>query len=151
MPYCIKRSNQSKRAEIFSKINYAVDKLHIKGHIGKNCKKYCHPDNFPFLRPLNTVICEQKNFWLGKYKYSLKHMSVNRYNFFIFILCDSYNQLNIDNKLGFIENHYMSEKTDQAKRKYAEPLELIDTDIETSGVFSSDSLSESPSKRQKLQ
>ena len=67
-------------------------------------------------------------------------MSVNRYNFFIFILCDSYNQLNIDNKLGFIENHYMSEKTEQAKRKYAEPLELIDTDIETSGVFSSDSL-----------
>jgi hypothetical protein len=36
------------------------------------------------------------------------------------------NQLNIDNKLGFIENHYMSEKTEQAKRKYAEPLELIE-------------------------
>ena len=68
-----------------------------------------------------------------------------------YLPCTDGLRLNIDNKLGFIENHYMSEKTEQAKRKYAEPLELIDTDIETSGVFSSDSLSESPSKRQKLQ
>ena len=102
MSFCIKRAKPSTRANILSKINYVVDKLHIKGHIGKNCKKYCHPDKFPFLKELNSVVCEQKNFWLGRYKFSLKHMSACRYLFFIFIVCDAYNQLNIDNKLGFI-------------------------------------------------
>ena len=82
MPFCVSRSGKSERANVFSKIGYAVDKLHIKGHIGKNCKKFCHPDNFPRLATLNSVVCEQKNFWLGKYKYGLKHMNMARFNFF---------------------------------------------------------------------
>jgi hypothetical protein len=80
-------------------------------------------------------------------------MSANRYNFFLFILCNAYNQLNIDNKLEFIVNYYITEKTEQAKRKYSEPFELTDTendsDIESSGIFSSDSLCENHSKRQR--
>ena len=55
-------------------------------------------------------------------------MPVNKYNFFLFILCNAYNQLNIDNKLGFIENHYLTEKSEQAKRKYSEPLEFNHTE-----------------------
>ena len=151
MLFCIKRSIHSSRAKIFTKINYVVDKLHIKGHIGKNCKKFCHPDIFSFLEPLNSVVCEQKNFWLGKYKYSLKHMSAHRFNFFIFIMCDAYNQLNVDKKLGFINNNYISQKTAQLKRKYEELKELSDLEneshIETSGIFSSESLYEAPEKR----
>jgi hypothetical protein len=78
------------RALCLKDVGYVVDKLHIKGHIGKNCKKFCHPDNFPPLKLLNTVVCEQKNFWLGKYKYSLKHMGTNRFNFFVFITVKSH-------------------------------------------------------------
>ena len=69
MPFCIQRSNKSKRAEIFTKLHYVVDKLHIKGHIGKNCRKYCHPENYPSLKSINSVVCEHKKFWLDKYKY----------------------------------------------------------------------------------
>ena len=71
MTNCIAGSDTSERAQMFNKINYVVDKLHIKGHIGKNCKKFCHPDNFPELKGLNSVVCEQKNFWLGRYKHSI--------------------------------------------------------------------------------
>jgi hypothetical protein len=78
------------RALCLKDVGYVVDKLHIKGHIGKNCKKFCHPDNFPPLKLLNTVVCEQKNFWLGNYKYSLKHMGTNRFNFFVFITVKSH-------------------------------------------------------------
>ena len=99
---------------------FVVDKLQIKGHISKRCKKFCHPDNFPQLMLLNIVVCEQKNFWLVKYKYSLKHMGINRFNFFVFIKCGAYNQLNIDNKLGFIVNNDISEKSERLKRKLDE-------------------------------
>jgi hypothetical protein len=112
MPFCVKRAANSDRAGCLKDVDYVVDKLHIKGHIGKN---FCHPDNFPELQPLNTVVCEQKNFCLGKYKYSLKHMSMHRFNFFVFIIFDAYNQLNIENKLGFILNHDISEKSDRLK------------------------------------
>ena len=62
MPFCVKRAANSDRAGCLKEVDYVVDKLHIKGHIGKNCKKFCHPDNFAELQPLNTVVCEQKLF-----------------------------------------------------------------------------------------
>ena len=145
MPFCVKRAANSDRAGCLKEVDYVVDKLHIKGHIGKNCKKFCHPDNFAELQPLNTVVCEQKHFWLEKYKNSLKHMSMHRFNFFVFIICDAYNQLNIENKLGFILNHDISEKSDMLKRKLDEiENSLIDDLNRSSGFFSetSDSINE---------
>ena len=117
MPFCIQRSNKSKRAEIFTKLHYVVDKLHIKGHIGKNCRKYCHPENYPSLKSFNSVVCEQKNFWLDKYKYVMKHMGQYRFHFFLFILCNSYNQLCIDNQLKYLESHSIKEKYFLYKQK----------------------------------
>ena len=55
-----------------------MDKLHIKDHVGAECKETCHPKLFPMLKDTNTVICEQINFWLGKFKHILKHMSFYR-------------------------------------------------------------------------
>ena len=64
----------SKQGEILSDccvclqdVDFIVDKLHFKGHIGKNCKKFCHSDNFPCFKSLNSVVSEQKLFWLRKY------------------------------------------------------------------------------------
>ena len=113
---------------------FVVDKLQIKGHISKRCKKFCHPDNFPQLMLLNKVVSEQKNFWLVKYKYSLKHMGINRFNFFVFIKCGAYNQLNIDNKLGFIVNNDISEKSERLKRKLDE-IELSSGNLNDTSVF----------------
>ena len=136
MPYCIARSNRSERAQIFQNIDFVVDKLHIK-----DCKKYCHPDNFPAMKPLNSVVCEQKKFWLGRYKYSLKHMSVNRYNFFLFILCNAYNHLNINNQLEYLENHYQKEKYLHFKRNSEQTNDSFNVEEET-GYFEPESPSE---------
>jgi len=153
MPFCIKRARASDRCLCLEDVDYIVDKLHIKGHIGKNCKKCCHTDNFPWVKSLNSVVCEQKNFWLGKYEYSLKHMGIYRFNFFVFLICDAYNQLNIDNKLGFIVNHDIKEKSKRQKRKRneADVVQLRQNMNDTSGFFSemSETLENSTCKKQK--
>jgi hypothetical protein len=138
MPFCVSRANKSVRAKVFESINYVVDKLHIKGHVGKNCLRFCHPKNFERLEKINTVVCEQKNFWLGKYKYIMRHMGMYRFNFFLFILCDGFNRLNIDGKLDYIHNNYLIEKTRSFKRKQdndSEPISLDNqSDFEDSGI-----------------
>ena len=72
----------SPRASILKDLIYVVDKLHIQGHVGQKCLKIFHPKLFPEIAPLNTVVCEQCNFWLGKYKFMLKHMNQYRFLFF---------------------------------------------------------------------
>ena len=47
---------------IVGKINYAVDKLHIKGHKGATSLATVDPNLFPELEKSNTVVCEKNNF-----------------------------------------------------------------------------------------
>ena len=59
----------------FSELNMAVDFLHFKvkqsdylscnhlclqNHVGKNCQKLYTPHQFPELKPVNSVVCEQQ-------------------------------------------------------------------------------------------
>ena len=70
---------------------------------------------------------------------------MHRFNFFVFIICDAYNQLNIENKLGFILNHDISEKSDKLERNLDEILNYLIDDLDrSSGFFSetSDSINE---------
>jgi len=53
-------------------------------------------------------------------------MGIYRINFFIFIIFDAYNQLNIKNKLEFIVNHDITQKSERQKRN-AKRLNLIQT------------------------
>ena len=55
-------------------------RLHMKGHTGDECKKNNDPALFPELEDTNTVVCEQVNFWLGKFKHILKHINFYRFN-----------------------------------------------------------------------
>jgi hypothetical protein len=89
------REESSPRASILKDLIYVVDNLHIQGHVGQKCLKTFHPKLFPEIAPLNTVVCEQCNFWLGKYKYMLKHMNQYRFLFFLFIMCNFYNLMKI--------------------------------------------------------
>jgi hypothetical protein len=77
--------------DIFSKINFVVDKLHIKGNVGDVCKNTVDPNLFPELENSNTVVCEQTNFTIGRHKHQLKHMNKNRFNFFLYVLFDMLN------------------------------------------------------------
>ena len=101
-PYCDKRvsENRSERIAIFSKINFVVDKLHIKGHVGDVCKNTVHPDLFPELENSNTIVCEQTNFTVGRHKHQLKHMNKNRFHFFLFVLFDMLNEVKIEGQFS---------------------------------------------------
>lgn len=73
------KDDSTQRLKNLKNIKFVVDKLHIQGHTEPWCLNNCHPRLFPDLEPINTVICEQINFWLGKYKYILKHSNYLRY------------------------------------------------------------------------
>jgi len=83
------------RLENFRKKHFVVDKLHIQGHTEVWCHKNCAPHLFPDLDDINTIVCEQINFLIGRYKYILKHMSAERYNFYIYIVLNELNKLKI--------------------------------------------------------
>ena len=59
---------------------------------------------------------------------------MNRYNFILFIRCDAYNQLNIDNRL---KDHYQSEKFSLFKRKSYQSEESFQVE-DDSGYVSQD-------------
>jgi hypothetical protein len=76
-----------------------IDRLHIKNHKGKQCRKHFDADKIQELLDINTVVCEQTNFWLSRFKYIMKHMNAQRFNFFMYIILDKYNKEKIRNKL----------------------------------------------------
>lgn len=93
----------SERAAKLEKIKYVVDKLHIKGHVGTECHATVHPNLFPELVNINTVICEQVNFFLGGFKHMLKHMNRARYHFFLFIIFNMWNEVKIEGRSELTE------------------------------------------------
>jgi hypothetical protein len=44
------------------------------------------------------MVVEQINYWLGKYKFKLKHMSYERFHFFIYIIFNEYNNIKMEGK-----------------------------------------------------
>ena len=116
------REAKSERVAIFSKINYVVDKLHIKGHKGEICAQTVHPNLFPELDDVNTVVCEQTNFFVGHHKHALKHMNKVRYHFFLFVIFDMYNLIKIQGKFNL--GNFIIKSS--CKRK----LDKVDSDCE---------------------
>ena len=76
-----------------------IDRLHINNHKGKKCRKHFDADKIEDLLNINTVVCEQTNFWLSHFKYIMKHMNAQRFNFFMYIILDKYNTEKIKNKI----------------------------------------------------
>lgn len=113
-----RNKNCHERLKSISDIKYVVDRLHIKGHSQKWCTERCHPDLFPELENVNTVVCEQINFWLGKFKHIMKHMNIYRFNFFLFIILNEYNLIKLNGRLNINHGHFI--KTITKKRKFDE-------------------------------
>ena len=99
----------------------------MKGHTGEECRRNNDPALFPELDDVNTVVCEQVNFWLGKFKHILKHMSFYRYNFFLFVILDIYNTIKIQGAVDIADVIFF-EKSDPLKRK----IDDADTDSDAS-------------------
>ena len=104
-PFCTNKASTSDRAKTFNGIRFVVDKLHIKGHVA--CLDTHHPDLFPELADINTVVCEQVNFWLSKYKYILKHMNFYRYNFFLYVIFNEYNVIKLQDTIKIADTFHL--------------------------------------------
>ncbi len=103
MKHMQKKFNDSEkftqRVQATKDVKYVVDRLHIVGHKQSWCQKMCHPDLYPQLAGVNTMVCEQINFWLGRYKYIMKHMSQTRFNFYLYIILNERNTLKVNGKI----------------------------------------------------
>jgi hypothetical protein len=89
---------ESERAEMIFNRRIVCDRFHFLKHNDKRnsfCKENCDPDLYPELESVNTSVCEETNGWFGKYKHALKHMSFERYHFFLYNISDEYNKFKL--------------------------------------------------------
>jgi hypothetical protein len=105
----IKRKDASARLNSFSLKKFAVDKLHIKGHKDAWCRQNVDPILYPILTDVNTVICEQINFWLGRFKHAMKHMNVDKYNFFLYIILNELNKIKCNGRFNILHTQNFEE------------------------------------------
>jgi len=94
-----KKRTKTKRLVDFSNYIFAVDKLHIQGHKG-NCLKTYHPKLFSQLDEANTIVCEQMNYRFGRYKFIMKHMNGDRFNFFTYIILNELNKITCEGRFS---------------------------------------------------
>jgi hypothetical protein len=50
---------------------------------------------YPLILSLNSVIVEQINKWAGKHNHGTKHMPWLKFSFFLYVLFDFYNEINL--------------------------------------------------------
>ncbi len=75
---------------ILHKSIFVIDRLHIKNHVRKDCHTIYNADLHNELFEINSVVCEEVNYWFGFYKHAMKHMNNIRFNFFKFVILDLY-------------------------------------------------------------
>ncbi len=67
-----------------------IDRFHIKNHI-KDCQKYSC-DKCDVTKCINSQVCEQLFYTIGKLKHITKHMHKNHFNFFLLQILSSLNK-----------------------------------------------------------
>jgi hypothetical protein len=75
-------------------MNFVIDRIHIHNHKG-SCHLDYNADIYEDLTKINTVVCEETNFWLSGYKYAAKHMNAERFIFFLYIILQTFNEKKI--------------------------------------------------------
>ncbi len=70
----------SRRASILVNKTHVIDKLYIRNHT------------------VNTVRCEQTNFWIAKMKHITKHLNYVRFCFFLYIIFEEFNSYKLKNQ-----------------------------------------------------
>ena len=84
--FCESRIKLTNRTRNYINKKFVVDKLHIQGHTDHDCRSTCHPDLYPDLKDINTVVVEQINFWIGQFKYITKHELFSQFIFSIYFI-----------------------------------------------------------------
>ena len=88
----------SERGKQLSNKTHLIDKFHIYNHKDPYCLKNCNPYDYKEMDKLNSVVCEEINFWAGKFKYILKHMNYYRFHFYLYIIFNLYNKEKLKNQ-----------------------------------------------------
>ena len=78
-------------------IRKVIDTLHVRNHVGPNCKTDLHPDKIGECHPdlkhsKNTQAGEQTFVWLGRYKKIMGSMPKNHFMFYLHRLVVRRNQ-----------------------------------------------------------
>ena len=89
--FCTNRVKTEKSSFLDNEI-FIIDRLHVQGHV-EQCKSVYHPNKYNEINSCNTMICEQRNFWIGGFKHMTKHMNQYRFAFFLFIHFNYYNEI----------------------------------------------------------
>lgn len=90
----LRNANVIDKSERGAKINdfeFVIDRLHIKNHTRAICHTNYNPNLYDELFKINTVVCEETNYWLSGFKFIMKHMNADRFSFFLFIILEIYN------------------------------------------------------------
>ena len=103
-----------------------VDKLHIQGHKEAICKAKYAPYRFKELDKANTVVCEQINFRLGRYKHIMRHQNADRFNFYLYIILNEMNRIHTEGKTTLYNQSIPG--TNAAKRAYDQMMDDINSD-----------------------
>jgi hypothetical protein len=91
-PYLMRHQNLlDVRLKKLEKIKFSIDRLHIHNHTRKICQEY-NSDKHKELKGINSVVCEETNYWFSGFKHIMKHMNYERFNFYLYIIFNSYNE-----------------------------------------------------------
>ncbi len=71
-------------------LNCCIDRFHLKNHM-KECQKYSC-DNNSTTKQINSQVCEQLFYTIGKFKHITKHMNKYHFNFFLLQIFNSLNK-----------------------------------------------------------
>ena len=93
----VNKDNPTPRLKNFISKQFFVDRFHIQGRDEVWCDTNCHSRNFRELKDINTMVCGQQNFLINGFKYILKHMQADTYNFYLYIYLNEFNKLKILN------------------------------------------------------
>ena len=81
---------KDERLKKFETLKFTIDRLHIHNHTRPICKEYSS-EKHTELVDINSVVCEETNYWFGGYKHIMKHMNYVRFNFYLYIIFNCYN------------------------------------------------------------
>jgi len=89
-----------KRKRKLQNTKFAIDRIHIHNHTRKICQDY-NCNRFEELKDVDSVVCEQTNFWFSGFKHTAKHMNYARYKFYLYIIFNTFNgeKIKINKKL----------------------------------------------------
>jgi len=90
--------------------------MHVKGHV-KSCQEKYSPSLIKDLDAAQTIICEQRNFWIGGYKHNVKHMNQARFIMYLYVIFTYYNEVIAE---GVINIANTNQIYNHCKRKIAQ-------------------------------